>query len=76
MGDVGPSELVIILVVILVLFGGAKLPELARSLGKAKREFHRGLDEGMSGAPDARVSVDAPVTQTAAPDAAREGPTV
>jgi sec-independent protein translocase protein TatA len=40
--DLGPSELLIILVVVLVLFGGAKLPELARSLGKAKNEFERG----------------------------------
>jgi TatA/E family protein of Tat protein translocase len=40
--DLGPSELLIILVVALVLFGGAKLPELARSLGKAKSEFEKG----------------------------------
>ena len=40
--DLGPSELLIILVVVLVLFGGAKLPELARSLGKAKSEFEKG----------------------------------
>jgi sec-independent protein translocase protein TatA len=35
----GP-ELLIILLVVLLLFGGKKLPELARSLGQAKREFH------------------------------------
>jgi sec-independent protein translocase protein TatA len=35
----GP-ELLIILVIVLLLFGGSKLPELARSLGHAKREFH------------------------------------
>ena len=38
----GP-ELIIVLVVILVLFGGAKLPQLARSLGSAQREFKKGL---------------------------------
>lgn len=37
--DLGPPELAIILVIVLVLFGGKKLPELARSLGKAKKEF-------------------------------------
>lgn len=41
--DLGPSELLIILAVILVLFGGAKLPQLARSLGQAKNEFEKGI---------------------------------
>lgn len=36
----GP-EWVIILVIVLLLFGGSKLPELARSLGQAKREFEK-----------------------------------
>jgi len=30
-----------VLAIVLLLFGGAKLPQLARSLGEAKREFHR-----------------------------------
>ncbi len=46
MGSLGTSELIIILVVLLVLFGGAKLPELARSLGRAQKEFRDGLAEG------------------------------
>ena len=37
--DLGPQELIIILVIVLLLFGGAKLPGLARSLGQARREF-------------------------------------
>ena len=41
----GP-EFIIVLVVILVLFGGAKLPKLARSLGQAQSEFKQGLREG------------------------------
>lgn len=36
----GP-EWIVILVIVLLLFGGAKLPELARSLGQAKREFEK-----------------------------------
>lgn len=43
MGSLGSSELIIILVVLLVLFGGAKLPQLARSLGQAQKEFKQGL---------------------------------
>lgn len=44
MGSLGTTELLIILVVILVLFGGAKLPKLARSLGQAQNEFKRGTE--------------------------------
>jgi sec-independent protein translocase protein TatA len=44
--DLGPAELVIILVIALLLFGGRKIPDLARSLGAAKREFEQGSREG------------------------------
>ena len=44
--NLGAPELIILLVVILVLFGGAKLPALARSLGEAKRELDRGIKDG------------------------------
>jgi sec-independent protein translocase protein TatA len=37
--NLGPTELIIILVILLVLFGGAKLPELARGLGQGIRNF-------------------------------------
>ena len=45
MGSIGTGELIIILVILLVLFGGAKLPGLARSLGKAQKEFKEGQNE-------------------------------
>ena len=41
--NLGAPELLIVLVVILVLFGGAKLPKLARSLGEAQNEFKKGM---------------------------------
>jgi len=41
----GAPELIIVLLVVLLLFGGAKLPQLARSLGQAKKEFHEGAAE-------------------------------
>ena len=45
--NIGPWQLAICVVVAFVLFGGAKkIPELARSLGKAKSEFKKGLAEG------------------------------
>lgn len=45
MFGLGPTELIVILVIILLLFGGAKLPKLARSLGQAKNEFEAGTKE-------------------------------
>ena len=39
MGSLGPFEIVAILVIVLLLFGGKKLPELAKGLGKGLREF-------------------------------------
>lgn len=44
--NLGPTELIIVLVIVLVLFGGARLPKLAKSIGEAKREFAKGVDEG------------------------------
>jgi len=41
----GGSEMMLILVITLVLFGGDKLPELARGIGKAMREFRRAASE-------------------------------
>jgi len=41
----GPFELVIILLVALVVFGAAKLPEIGRSIGKSIQEFKKGLNE-------------------------------
>jgi sec-independent protein translocase protein TatA len=46
MGSLGAPELLILLVIVLVIFGGSKLPKLARSLGQAQREFKAGTDEG------------------------------
>ena len=43
--NLGTSELLIILVLVLLVFGGAKLPKLARSLGQAQKEFKDGLSE-------------------------------
>jgi sec-independent protein translocase protein TatA len=39
MGDIGPMEIILLLVVALLLFGAKRLPEVGRSLGTGMREF-------------------------------------
>jgi sec-independent protein translocase protein TatA len=46
--NLGPTELMLVLAVVLVLFGGAKLPKLARSMGQAQKEFRSGLQQGVN----------------------------
>ena len=56
----GPWQIVILVVVAFVLFGGAKkIPDLARSLGKAKNEFKKGLAEGEKEAAEAEAAAKA-----------------
>jgi sec-independent protein translocase protein TatA len=43
--DFGAPELLIILAIVLLLFGGKKLPELSRSLGTSMRELRKGLND-------------------------------
>lgn len=43
--DIGGPEGIIILVIVLVLFGGSQIPKLARNLGRAQREFKDGIEE-------------------------------
>jgi sec-independent protein translocase protein TatA len=45
-GGLGAPELLIILVIFMLIFGAAKLPKLARSLGESSKEFKKGLAEG------------------------------
>ena len=44
--NVGPTEVMITLFIIILLFGAKKLPELARSMGKSLGEFKKGRAEG------------------------------
>jgi sec-independent protein translocase protein TatA len=43
---IGHTELLVIVLVILVLFGAAAIPKFARSLGQAKKEFTKAMKEG------------------------------
>lgn len=45
-GEILGWEFILVILLIALLFGGAQIPKLARSLGQAQREFKKGLDEG------------------------------
>jgi sec-independent protein translocase protein TatA len=42
---IGPSELWIILIIIIILFGGSKIPEIMKGLGKGIKEFKKAKDD-------------------------------
>ena len=43
--SMGPGEWMVVIAVLLVLFGGKKIPEMARGPGQAQREFRKGLED-------------------------------
>jgi len=74
--DVGPVELLIVLAVVLLLFGSKKLPELAKGMGQAAKEFKSGLNdehepetEKVETKAVETKAVEAPVVETTAVDA-------
>lgn len=46
LGGLGTPEILLIAVVVFLLFGATRLPQLAKALGQSKRAFKEGLDEG------------------------------
>lgn len=67
MGNLGFQEILLIAVVVLVLFGGRKIPEFMRGLGRGVREFNDAkdkvkteLEEGMKESPKQTVNTAAP----------------
>ncbi|HEU5305887.1 MAG TPA: twin-arginine translocase TatA/TatE family subunit [Acidimicrobiia bacterium] len=74
--DVGPVELLIVLAVVLLLFGSKKLPELAKGMGQAAKEFRSGLHDEPEPEPksdDAKAveskAVEAPAVEAPAVEA-------
>jgi sec-independent protein translocase protein TatA len=54
-----PAEIGIVLLVVLLLFGGSQLPKLAKNIGKAQKEFKDGLADGQK---DAAKTADTSTT--------------
>ncbi len=44
LGGIGPMELIIILLIVILLFGGKKIPEIAKGLGKGIRDFKSSMN--------------------------------
>lgn len=52
MGNIGATEIIIILLVLILLFGGKKIPELMRGLGQGIRSFKKSMNEDDSNKED------------------------
>jgi sec-independent protein translocase protein TatA len=69
MPNIGPGELILILIIALVVLGPGKLPDVAQSLGKSVREFRKAAtdvaDAGKLDAPAATPAASAPAAPTA-----------
>ncbi|MDQ6608899.1 MAG: twin-arginine translocase TatA/TatE family subunit [Bacteroidota bacterium] len=70
MGPLGFNEILIILIIVLLLFGGKKIPELMRGLGKGVREFNdakanvrKEIEEGVN-EKDTRTTTSTTTTST------------
>ena len=79
MGEIGFEKILLILLIVLLLFGARRIPELAGSMGKGIREFKRNLsDPDRASRDNASLHSDAPADRVSAPaqpttPAAREG---
>ena len=77
-GSLGGTELIIALVIILLLFGAKRIPELAKGLGSGVREFRKGtrgegeVEEEKKDAKGEQLTAGTDTTETRAEDASAE----
>jgi Sec-independent protein translocase protein TatA len=62
----GFDGMIVLVVLVALLFGGAAIPKLARNLGSAKNEFEKGLDAGKRGSTSSNADASAAAPPTAA----------
>ena len=67
-----PTELIIILVIVLLVFGAKKLPDLARSLGASAKEFRKGIEDGTEQTTETQAT-DSHSSDTKGPDVETPG---
>jgi sec-independent protein translocase protein TatA len=75
-GWIGFPELIVLLLVLLLIFGPKRLPEMGRSLGKGMREFKDSVTGKDSGEPEAQQSLPAAPAEPVATTQVREHDTV
>jgi sec-independent protein translocase protein TatA len=59
-GGIGPEKILLLAVVVLLLFGAKRIPEIGSSFGKGIREFKKSIGEGGSEDPPARAELRPP----------------
>ena len=64
--DIGPSELIIVLVIVLLLFGPGRIANIGGELGKAIAEFRKGLAKGADHDEPAAPKAEVPANVTSA----------
>ena len=68
LGVIGPTQILVIVILIIVLFGGKKIPELMRGMGRGVKEFKDAVNTNETTAPTAP---QAPRNETTKDDAAK-----
>ena len=63
LGVIGGPEIIVILLIVLVLFGGRKIPELMKGLGKGVKEYKKAMN-GLEEEVDNITQADEPATKT------------
>ena len=65
LGDVfGMDGVIVVVILVVLVFGGAAIPKLARNLGSAKNEFEKGLKSSKSGDAATTTDADKPASST------------
>lgn len=58
----GPDGIIVVLILLVLIFGGSAIPKLARNLGSAKTEFEKGLKSAKDGDAKATAASETPPT--------------
>lgn len=67
MGEIGFEKILLILLIVLLLFGARRIPELAGSMGKGIHEFKKNLSDPDRAARDNAIQADTPPDRVSAP---------
>ena len=70
----GPDLLIVAIVLVVLLFGGAAIPKLARNLGSAKNQFEKGLERGRPSRPRPTATATSAAADTPAPSTEEKAP--